>query len=144
MPKGQESSQQPTPYVLAIVICDGAHVDPTTGKVTLLGLFSVLFAEEFPFAVPQIVVYGALTDGRGITPVTVKLVDSEEARDPIFEGEVDCDFTDPRDVASFLVEMGELEFPEPGEYRVQLWSCNTLLSERKIVVDSERPEASNE
>ena len=42
MPEGNE------PVALAMVLCDGIHIDPGTGKRTLLGLFNSACSPELP------------------------------------------------------------------------------------------------
>jgi hypothetical protein len=129
-----EKIEQTAPYVLAMVVCDNVHVDPTTGKKTLLGLFTSVSASQFPIRINSMVLYAAITDGHGPTPIEVKLVDVNESRPPIFKAEAMIPFDDPRVVIEFLNLMLNLEFPEPGEYRLQLFGCKQLLMERRIVV----------
>jgi hypothetical protein len=123
------------PYTLALIICDNAHVCPSTGKKTLLGIFDALSARSFPANVGRMVLYAALTDGRGLTTVEVRLVDCDQARKPILTEQFALDFSDPRAIRDFELEMVDIEFPESGEYSFQLWACNELLIERRIVVE---------
>lgn len=55
MPDGLE------PLPLAMILCDAVHIDPTTGKRTLLGLFSTLVSSEFPTVVRSMAVHVSLT-----------------------------------------------------------------------------------
>lgn len=43
-------------------MCDGVHVDPMTGKHTLLGVFSSIRVREFPAVHPRMFWFLALTD----------------------------------------------------------------------------------
>ena len=86
--------------------------------------------------------FGYSSDGRGVTPFTIRLVDGEEERPPIFEHQGEINFTDPRMVAELITGMASIEFPEAGEYRLQFFACNTPLMERRIVVAGP-PEAPN-
>jgi len=52
------------PYALALVVADHVHRDSGTGKMSILGTFSVIWAKGFPAAHGPIFVYFVLTDGR--------------------------------------------------------------------------------
>ena len=73
-----------------------------------------------------------MTDGRGKTPVTIRIVDSEEAHPPIVQGEGVVDFKNPRAIANLALQFHGLVFPRPGEYRVQILSGGTLLREARL------------
>jgi len=141
--RASDKIEQVPPYVIAMVTCDSIYVDPTTGKKSLLGVFSAVCARSFPVRIGQLCLYVAMTDGRGVTPFTIRLVDGEEERDPIFQMQGEIIFTDPRMVAELITGMVNIEFPEAGEYRLQFLACNTLLMERRIVIagSPEAPDA---
>lgn len=127
------------PDVLAMIVCDTVIADRLTGKQSLIGMFSSVQAFKFPAAHPQLAVYVALTDGRGKTPLELRIVDSEEARPPIVKGGGTVDFKDPRAVANLSLQFHGLVFPEPGEYRVQLWCWGELLREARLRLNKVRP-----
>ena len=127
------ASNAPPPYALAMVICDAIHRDPATGKHTILGTFSSIAALDFPVRHPGMGVFISLTDGRGITPLTLKLVSADE-NVRIFEAGLEVDFEDPRMVLELATNIGNIEFPQPGEYRLQLFAGDEPLMERRLVV----------
>ncbi len=129
-----EKVDQQSPYVLAMIIADSIYVDPSSGKKTLLGLFSAIFTTVLPARIGQVALYVAMTDGRGKTPLRIVFVDADEENPPIFEAQAEFEFTDPRMVAELMMSMNNLEFPAAGEYRLQLWCSQELLIERRIVV----------
>jgi hypothetical protein len=122
------------PYALALVVCDAIYLDPATGKRTLLGCFSTIGAPEFPATHPMLAVYAAVTDAHGTVPLTLRLVDADEGREPVFEvtNEISC--PDPRTVVEINFAVGNLRFPAPGEYRLQLLSGGMPLLERRILL----------
>jgi hypothetical protein len=122
------------PVALAMILCDAIHVDPGTGKRTLLGLFSVLFAREFPVTHPLMAVYTCLTECHGKVPFTLRIVDVNEEREPVFEVSDEIDIGDPLGVAELDFRIGGLVFSAPGEYRCQLLSAGHPLIERRIIV----------
>jgi len=128
------SGAVPPPYALAIVICDAIWRDPGTGKRLIIGCFSVLNAHEFPATQPMMAVYVSLTNGRGQVPLRIQLVDADEEREPIFSAEMDTEFTDPRMIAEVDCIMMGVTFPQPGEYRMQVFASGQFVIERRIVV----------
>lgn len=123
-----------TPYPLAMVVCDGIWRDPYTGKFTLIGTFSALSGASFPLVHPVLSVYVSLTDGRGEFPVELELVDVDELREPIFKTEQPIQFHDPRIMAELVFLATNIQFPEPGEYRLKLFANQEFMIERRIVV----------
>jgi hypothetical protein len=122
------------PYPLAMVICDTTWIDPASGKRTILGCFDVIQARSFPAVYPIMGVFLSLTDGRDRTTISIRLVDAEEERDPLFLAETEVDFADPRQVVEFDFYFTGVVFPLPGEYRVQLFAADEPLLERRIVL----------
>jgi hypothetical protein len=120
------------PDVLSLLICDQIITDRLTGKSSLIGLFSTVHATRFPATQSQLCVHMSMTDGRGKTPVTIRIVDSEEARPPIVEGKGIVDFKDPRAIANLSLQFYGLVFPAAGQYRVQLFADGTLLREGRL------------
>lgn len=139
MPEEEEGSTEkrttpPPPYPIALVICDAIWKDPWTGKRTLIGLFSILHAAQFPAAHPILSIHSVVTNGRGRVSLKVRLVDVDEEREPLFEMGGDVEFTDPRMVGEFDAVARNVVFPVAGEYRVQLLANGELLMERRIIV----------
>jgi hypothetical protein len=117
-----------------MVICDGIWIDPYTGKRTLIGTFSVVGGSSFPLVHPVLAIYIALTDGHGAVPVTVRLVDADEEREPIFSEDQTIEFKDPRMIVECGIQVMGVQFSHPGEYRLQLFANNEFVIERRIVV----------
>ena len=122
------------PYPLAMVVCDAIWQDPGTRKFTLLGTFSTIHGEKFPLRHNVLAVFVSLTDGRGKTPIRLRVVDVDEERNPVFDGTNEVDFTDPRMVFEIAYHGINLVFPEPGEYRFQLFARDEPLMERRVLV----------
>ena len=125
-------SDLPPPDVLALLICDQIITDRITGKQSLIGMFSKIHAPGFPAAHPQLSVFVTLTDGRGKTDLIIRIVDGDESRPPLVEGRGSVEFKDPRAIANLALQFHGLRFPQPGEYRVQLWSNGALLREARL------------
>jgi hypothetical protein len=130
------------PYPLAMIVCDAIWRDPATGKWTLLGCFTGITANAFPCIQPTMAVFISLTDGRGPTPIRLRLVDADEEEEPLIEVETQVEFSDPRMVADMQLHFQGVSFPRAGEYRFQLSSGTTPLLERRIMVLDARRGAS--
>ena len=124
----------PPPYPLAMVICDMVWRDPYTAKCTIIGTFSAVCSSIFPAVHPVLSVYITLTDGRGIVPISLVLIDADEERAPIFKQDQDIEFIDPRAIVELIFVSGGIQFPQPGEYRLQLIAANEFIMERRILV----------
>jgi hypothetical protein len=132
------------PYCLAMVLCDHVHRDRSTGKVTILGTFSVLRAAKFPAQVTMSV-YAAITDGFGPTTISVRIVDSRcyidgEDAEPIFGIELpQIDIESPLMVMESAIEI-KTKVDAPGQYHCELFANGALLmSRRLLVVDTASP-----
>ncbi|HUU84132.1 MAG TPA: hypothetical protein VM243_11575 [Phycisphaerae bacterium] len=130
----------PIPDVLALLVCDQIITDRISGKQSLIGMFSTIHSARYPVIHPQLAVYVALTDGRGKTPLTIRIVDADESRPPLVQGTGVVEFKNPRVIANLALQFHGLRFPEPGQYRVQLSCKETLLREaRLMLVKAKRP-----
>jgi len=134
--EGQEKKALPPPCALALIVCDAIWRDLWTGKRTIIGCFWAVVAPKFPVVHPAMAVYVVLTGGHGTTALTVRLVDTDEERAPVFELKADVAWPDPRVVMELDFAAGNVTFPAPGEYRLQVWSGADFLIERRIVVMS--------
>ena len=124
----------PAPYALALVVCDNLHRDFGTGKVTILSTFSNMISRTFPFTHPIICVYAALTSGRGKGKLKIVLSDVDDEGPVLREMFCDVDFVDPIAVLEVCVGMPMIQFPSPGDYRLQIYFEETFLMERRIIV----------
>ncbi len=124
--------QKPAPDVLSMIVCDQIITDRMTGKQSLIGMFCRIHARGFPASHPQLCVYVTLTEGYGETELRMRIVDANDERPPIVEGKGRVRFRDPRAIANLALQFHGLTFPEPGEYRVQLYSAGELLRDARL------------
>lgn len=121
-----------------MVLCDGAHRDPGTGKFFLLGTFANLYAASFPTQL-QAVVYFALSDCLGQHNLTVRMVDAnsiisgDTESEPIFTIELPVESNDPVGVLEGAVGF-MTEVPGVGVFEFELRSGDTFLMSRKLSV----------
>jgi hypothetical protein len=131
--------QQP-PEVLALVIADQVYQDDSSGKCFILGTRASIAVAAFPYDCTSLAVYVLMTDGRGETSLKLRLIDVDEAREPVLEFETTVNFLDPTEDMEVLFRLAELVFPEPGDYRWQLYGAGQFLRERRfLIIPQENP-----
>ena len=130
----ENAVEQQPPDVLAMILADAVLRDVATGKFEIRGTFSGISASDFPWTRPIIVVYAAITNGHGKTSLRLRLIDVDETLEPIVDSESVVEFADPIAVIEPVFVMTDVVFPEPGEYRVQLYGAGQFLRERRLYV----------
>ena len=126
------AANRPPPVVLALIVCDQIIVDRMTGKHSLIGMFARVHAHAFPVTHPQLCVFASLTEGYGTAELTIRIVDGNDERPPIVEGKGKVEFKDPRAIAHLALQFHGLTFPQPDQYRVQMYSDGELLREARL------------
>lgn len=108
---------QSKPQLLAWLTCDGVHIDPSSGKHTILGVFSNINARKFPVTHPFMVWFLTLTDcspgthhmrlSMGLEPTSMKVL-----LDRPFESQ------SPLHRINLINEIRNLSFPSAGDYSI--------------------------
>ncbi len=105
------------PQVLAWLTCDGVHIDPATGKHTILGVFSNIRSRQFPVTHPFMVWFLTLSDvtaGEHRIRISMGL-------DPINPHPlIDRKFQShgPLQRINLINEIRNLQFSQPGDYAI--------------------------
>jgi hypothetical protein len=138
----RESVDVQAPFALSMIICDAVHLDPSTGKAYILGCFGAVGADSFPASHSSMAVFAEVTDCRGKTPFLVRVIDVDERQEPVAVAVTQLDIPDPLAITMLVLRLEEMVFPNPGEYRVQLFSGEVPLMERRLslVLNSEEPD----
>jgi hypothetical protein len=128
-----EKATRHTPVILTMVIANRVEKDPASGKHNILGTYDSIRASAFPALHPSFSLFVELTDGRGPTALSLRLVDIDQERDPVFEAPEEVfDLKDPTQAYGIAINIPHILFPEPGDYVLQLFSGDELLRERRI------------
>jgi hypothetical protein len=123
----------PPPVLLSAIVCDMVIVDALTGKGTVVGIFDTINAPAYPARHDSLFVFCQLTNGRGQVPVRIRIIDLADDEPVLYEKDVVGNFEDVKQVANVVLRVGGLEFPHPGEYRVQVYAGTEFLGERRIL-----------
>ncbi len=108
---------QSKPQVLAWLTCDAVHLDPSTGKNTILGVFSNIRARQFPVSHPHMVWFLTLSD----VPAGEHKIRLSMGRDPGHPQQlIERPFQSqsPLQRINLINEIRNLTFPEAGEYSI--------------------------
>lgn len=110
---------QSKPQVLAWITCDGVHVDPGSGKHTLLGIFSNIRARQFPVVHPQMMWFLTLSDvpaGEHHIRISMGLDPTKLA--PLIERPFQSE--SPLQRINLINEIRNLSFATPGDYTIMI------------------------
>jgi hypothetical protein len=108
---------QSKPQVRAWLTCDAVHIDPASGKHTILGVFSNIRAREFPVVHPRMFWFLTLSDmpaGKHTIRIAIG-VDPTKMR-TILEREFES--AGPLQRINLINEINNLNFDEPGDYSI--------------------------
>jgi len=122
------------PIVLTLLLCEKVIVDARTQQYSLVGLVSNVNATRFPVRSPSLCIYTEVTGGHGVTPMSVRIVDVDEKRDPVVKLDLEVNLEDPLAVTQVVFGMPRLVFPVAGDYRLQAISGGTRLLEKRIIL----------
>jgi len=121
------------PILLSAITCNRVILDKVSGMPSVIDIVQTVNAWRYPARCPQIVFFCELTNGHGTTAVRVRLVDSQEEDRVIFEKDGTVAFEDVRQIVTLAMDLHGIVFPNPGEYRFQLFTGGDLLGERRIM-----------
>jgi hypothetical protein len=107
------------PQVLTWLTCDGVHIDPGTGKHTILGIFSSIFARQFPAQHPYMIWFLTLTNlVPGKHKLRISLGLTQEKMTKILER--DFESQDPNHRINLINELRGLGFQQGGNYLINI------------------------
>ena len=105
------------PQLLAWLLCDGVHVDPSSGKHTILGVFSNIMAKRFPVVHPHMVWFMTLTDvAAGSHKIRISMGLDPTDPKPLIERPFDSQ--GPLARINLITEIRNLSFQQAGEYSI--------------------------
>jgi len=128
-------SNKPIPAPLAMVICDDVIDDRRTGKKSLIGIFSNIYAQKVPCSHARLNVFLSLTEGIGDYDMKVRCVKVGEEKEIMSMGGP-IKFANPNQIVEFNFEILGLIFPDYGDYRFEILCNNKPVIARKFIVAS--------
>ncbi len=124
---------QSKPQLIAWLTCDGVHIDPSSGKHTILGIFSNIHGHKFPIVHPFMIWFLSITD---CAPGEHRLKISMGFNNANPEELLQRPFIahSPMDRINLINEIRNLSFPAPGEYALVIEIDDEPLLGTSIVV----------
>ncbi len=128
------------PSVQAFLVCDNVIVDSQTGKKSLIGTFTHLWAPRFPCQHHQMGVYFCLTDAEGDYQFELQLVYLDQ--DAIV-GKATLSpvhIKNRLEIHDFGINIPSLVFPGPGRYEFRLYANGYFITHKDFtVIHQDRP-----
>jgi hypothetical protein len=110
---------QSKPQLLAWLTCDAVHMDPNSGKYTILGVFSNIRAQQFPVVHPLMVWFLTITDvAPGEHKMRISMGLDPTQMQPLIERPFASQ--SPLHRINLINEIRQLSFPRPGEYSLMV------------------------
>jgi hypothetical protein len=127
--------------VNAFMLCDGVHVDPATGKHSLLGIFSSLKGKSFPVIHPKMVWFLSLSElTKGEHKLKMSLadptgeLDTRVIVDRVFEA------PDPRHRVNLVNDIHRLRIIEAKNYSIVIEVDDEIVFVDTLVIKDEYKE----
>ena len=103
----------------SFMTCDSVHVDPATGKHTLLGIFSSIRAKEFPVVHPRMTWFLSLSElNKGKHHLKISMVDPTGELESKVIIDRDFDAPDPQHRVNLVNDIHRLKFSEAKTYSI--------------------------
>jgi hypothetical protein len=117
-----------------MLLAEHFHQDPASRLFTLHRVYNEVCAAGLPTGHGPFSVFLQLTGGHGPTPLTLRLVDADEAGPPLLEATLPLVFPDPLSIHNVHYRHSAVRFGRPGLYLLQLWACGQCVGECRLLV----------
>lgn len=129
------------PQLLALLLCEQAFQQVGSGNWCIIGVFDTLNAPAFPFTLPQLAVYVALSDFAGDAMVELVIRDQEGAVVKAVRGKIP---PIPMGLFQHVFPFTGIEIRSPGVHTLELLAGGELISLRSFGVQSSAPDPERE
>lgn len=138
--KGSSMTEFIKPIVHAFLVCDTIIIDSLTGKKSIIGAFTHLWAKTFPCQHPQVGVYFSLTDAEGKYGFDIQLVYLDKDQ-MVGKGSLpSIEIENRLATHDFGVNIPYLVFPGPGKYEFRLYADGNFITQKDFqVIQQETP-----
>lgn len=113
------------PVLVAVLVCDTAATDPSTGKSNLIGIFDRVNVRTFP-SQRRMSVYVKLTDAEGSYRIQVRYVQTGSGEE-LVRAAGETASTDRLGSLTFLISLPPLPIPIEGRYEFQVFANDIYL-----------------
>jgi len=132
------------PSIHAFLVCDTIIIDSLTGKKSIIGAFTHLWAKTFPCQHPQVGVYFSLTDAEGKYAFEIQLVYLDKDQ-MVGKGSLPpIEIHNRLATHDFGVNIPYLVFPGPGKYEFRLYADGNFITQKDFQVIQQQPQSQPE
>lgn len=126
---------QSKPQVLVWITCDGVHIDPGSGKHTILGVFSNIRARQFPVVHPFMIWFLTISDvPTGQHKIRISMGLDPNNLTPLIDRAFESQ--SPLQRINLINEIRNLSFSGPGDFSIMIEVDDELLLATSITVSS--------
>lgn len=134
-PRCASHSMQSKPQVLVWITCDGVHIDPGSGKHTILGVFSNIRARQFPVVHPFMIWFLTISDvPSGQHKIRISMGLEPTNMTPLIDRTFESQ--SPMQRINLINEIRNLSFSSPGDYSILIEVNDELLLATSITVSA--------
>ena len=113
------------PLLVAVLVCDAAVVDPSTGKKSLIGIFDAVHLGKFPTQ-RAISLYFKVVDAEGFYEFTVRYVQVDSGK-VLAQVKGELIANDRLASSDLHLSFPPLPMPAIGRYEFQIWANSMFL-----------------
>ena len=125
MPQEEKSLSEVIPVLVAVLVCDVAVADPSSGKKNLIGIFDRINVTQFPTQ-RAMSVYMKLADAEGLYKIECRYVQTSSG-EVLAKGEGEVQIKDRLHSCDLVMPFPPLQIPSEGRYEFQIWSNQVFL-----------------
>jgi hypothetical protein len=129
---GQDSngSSSIVPTLAALLVCDVAVEDPSSGKKSLIGIFNRISVSRFPSKRPM-TLYVKLTEAEGEYKIEARYVQVRSQKE-LAKAEGKLKVTNRATSPDVYLKFPPLLIPTEGQYEFQIWANSIFLGSTAI------------
>ena len=116
-----------TPIVRGLYLAERVDVDPVTRNLTLVNCFRRMRLPAIPGVARPFYLVAYLANGSGNVRLMAKVTRLDTLAE-VFRSWVTVDFADRLREVRFRLRVEQCLFRDPGEYQVELWADDHLLT----------------
>ena len=120
------------PKVTLLVLCDAVYIEPTTQKLSILGITSNVRSDQYPVQLPRVIAVAHIANPETPTTVEVSIVDAERRLDRLVYGKKKYIKPSVSAGITMIVNIDALAIPAPGFYHLEVVANGKLLEHRTI------------
>ena len=113
------------PLLVAALVCDAAVTDPSTQKMSLIGIFNRVRAGDFPTSRP-VSLYFKLTDAGGHYDIEIRYVQVNTSK-ILATAKSEFLVKDRLTSLATVLAFPSLKIPDAGRYEFQIWANAMFL-----------------